>query len=573
MSTARLDPAGASLSAAASGVAQAPVADEPPLRVMALHALLYCERLFYLEEVEEIRVADAAVYAGRRLHDDVVPLDDESPELRSIEVASDAWGLFGKVDAVRRRDGAWVAYEHKRGRCRRGDDNSPLAWPSDRIQAIAYAVLLEEALGETVPQARIRYHADNVTAFVAVDDAARQELAAAVARARQLRHSTDRPPVTDNEHLCRRCSLAPVCLPEEERLDQTDEGQRTAPTFFPSNRERQTLHVVSHHAYVSRSGNTLVVTTDEGTEKVPISQIDAVMVHGFGQVTTQAIHLCAFHGVAVQWMTGGGRFAAGTSASPGRVQQRIRQYAALTDDTLRLRLARQLVHAKVETQLRYLLRATRGDALLRAACQGEISRIREALKGIASASAASSLLGLEGIAAKAYFAVLPRLLSDQTPADLRPQGRTKHPPRDRFNCLLSFGYASVQSVVHRSLLAVGLEPGFGFYHQPRTAAPPLVLDLMELFRTPLWEMPLVGSVNRGQWDCAADFEITPEHVWLSDQGRKKALRLFEQRLEESHQHPHTGQSMTYARLVELEARLLEKEWTGCPGQFARMRLR
>jgi CRISPR-associated protein Cas1 len=138
---------------------------------------------------------------------------------------------------------------------------------------------------------------------------------------------------------------------------------------------------------------------------------------------------------------------------------------------------------------------------------------------------------------------------------------------------LSFGYASVQSVVHRSLLAVGLEPGFGFYHQPRTAAPPLVLDLMELFRTPLWEMPLVGSVNRGQWDCAADFEITPEHVWLSDQGRKKALRLFEQRLEESHQHPHTGQSMTYARLVELEARLLEKEWTGCPGQFARMRLR
>ena len=551
----------------------AAAADEPPLRVMALHALLYCERLFYLEEVEEIRVADAAVYAGRRLHDDVVPLDDESPEKRSVEVASDAWGVFGKVDAIRRRDGVWVAYEHKRGRCRRGDDNTPQAWPSDRIQAMAYAVLLEEGLGEPVPQARIRYHADNVTAFVAIDDAARQDLAAAVARARQLRHSTGRPPVADNEHLCRRCSLAPVCLPEEERLEQIDEDERTTPTFFPSNRERQTLHVVSHKAYVGRSGNTLVVTTDEGTEKVPIGQIDTVVVHGFGQVTTQAIHLCAYHGVAVQWMTGGGRFAAGTTASPGRVQQRIRQYAALADETLRLRLARQLVHAKVETQLRYLLRATRGDEPLRAACQGEVDRIREALKGIASAGAASSLLGLEGIAAKSYFAALPRLLSAQTPPELRPQGRSKHPPRDRFNCLLSFGYALIQGVVHRSLLAVGLEPAFGFYHQPRTAAPPLVLDVMELFRTPLWEMPLIGSVNRGQWDCEADFEITPEHVWLSDQGRKKVLQLFEQRLEESHQHPHTGQSMTYARLVELEVRLLEKEWTGCPGLFAQMRLR
>ncbi len=565
MGTATLDPA--------TVPPPAPAADEPPLRVMALHALLYCERLFYLEEVEEIRVADAAVYAGRRLHDDVAPLDDESPEYRSVEVASQRWGIFGKVDAVRRRDGIWVAYEHKRGRCRRGDDKTPLAWPSDRVQAIAYAVLLEECLGEPVPQARIRYHADNVTAFVIVDEEARRELAQAVAHARQLRRSTDRPPVTGNENLCRRCSLAPVCLPEEDRLRTTDQRSRKTPTFFPSNRERQTLHVVSHRAYVSRSGDTLVVTTDEGTEKVPIGQIDTVVMHGYGQVTTQAIHLCAYRGVAVQWMTGGGRFAAGTTASPGRVQQRIRQYTALCEESTRLRLARQLVHAKVETQLQYLLRATRGDAVLRNACQRDIDQIREALKGIATVTAAASLLGLEGIAAKSYFAALPRLLSPQVHEQIRPQGRTRHPPRDRFNCLLSFGYALVQNIVHRSVLAVGLEPALGFYHQPRTAAPPLVLDMMELFRTRLWEMPLIGSVNRGQWNGEADFQVAPKQVWLSDQGRKKAIQLFEQRLEESHRHPHTGQSATYARLVELEVRLLEKEWTGCPGLFAQMRLR
>lgn len=547
--------------------------DEPQIRVMALHALLYCERLFYLEEVEEIRVADAAVYAGRRLHDDVAGLEDETPEKRSVEVASDQWGLYGKVDAIRRRDGVWVAYEHKRGRCRRGEDKRVLPWPSDRIQAIAYAVLLEEGQGEAVPQARIRYHADNVTAFVDIDDQARLDLQLAVQRARQLRSSTNRPPVVENERLCARCSLAPVCLPEEERLETRDRGERTAPTLFPSNRERQTLHVVSPRSYVSRSGETLVVSTEDGKEKVPIAQVDSVVIHGYGQMTTQAIHLCAYKGVHVQWLTAGGRFAAGTSASPGKVQQRLRQYEALGKEATRLRLARQLVHAKVETQLRYLLRATRGDATRRAEVQTGLGRIREALRKVQDAMSDASLLGLEGISAKAYFSSLPTLLSASVPESLRWSGRNRRPPRDRFNGVLSFGYALVQSVVQRSILAVGLEPAFGFYHRPRTAAPPLVLDLMELFRTPLWEMPLIASLNRGQWDPDEDFEICPDHVWLSGSGRKKAIQLFEHRLEESHKHPHTGQSLAYARMVELEVRLLEKEWTGSPGLFAQLRMR
>jgi CRISP-associated protein Cas1 len=569
--------------------------DEPPLRVMSLHALLYCERLFYLEEVEEIRVADAAVYAGRRLHEEVVPLDDESPEQRSVEVASEAWGLFGKVDAIRRRDGRWVAYEHKRGRCKRGDDGKPQAWPSDRIQAVAYAVLLEEAFGEPVPEARIRYHADNVTAFVSIDEEARSELRQAVSRARELRRTTDRPPIHENERMCIRCSLAPVCLPEEERLadallkqdglDSTVDSETVAvatnapptdaprPRLFPGLREKQTLHVVSPRAYISRSAGTLVVTVEDDKQKVPIEDLDAVLIHGFGQITTQAIQLCARRGVAVQWMTAGGQFLAGTTASPGRVQQRIRQYAALSNDDTRLRLARQLIQAKVETQLRYLLRGTRGDGARRDRARGAIEGIREALRRIPAATSPDSLRGLEGTAARHYFAAIHELLSPSVPDRLRPDGRSKHPPRDRFNALLSFGYAMIQTVVHRSALAVGLEPALGFFHQPRTSAPPLVLDLMELFRTPLWEMLVVASINRGQWNDDEEFNVTPGQVWLSDSGRKKAIGLFEQRLQESYQHPQTGQPLSYARMVELECRLLEKEWTGRPGLFARWRMR
>lgn len=80
-------------------------------------------------------------------------------------------------------------------------------------------------------------------------------------------------------------------------------------------------------------------------------------------------------------------------------------------------------------------------------------------------------------------------------------------------------------------------------------------------------------MNRSQWEVEADFEVTAGRVWLSGSGRKKAIELFEKRLADTWQHPVLGYSLSYARLMELETRLLEKEWTGQPGLFARMRLR
>src|SRR4051794_9872397 len=169
----------------------------PPVRVMALHALAYCPRLFYLEEVEEIRVADDRVFAGRQLHAALEA--DEDGEAVSVELTGTALGLTGKVDCLRRRDGSYLPYEHKRGKPARLADNAPAPWPSDRLQVVAYAALLEEAFGQAIPEARIRYHAANVTVRVPVDDAARGDLRRAVAEARRLREAVERPPVADNE--------------------------------------------------------------------------------------------------------------------------------------------------------------------------------------------------------------------------------------------------------------------------------------------------------------------------------------------------------------------------------------
>jgi CRISPR-associated protein Cas1 len=190
-----------------------------------------------------------------------------------------------------------------------------------------------------------------------------------------------------------------------------------------------------------------------------------------------------------------------------------------------------------------------------------------------SAPDRDSLRGLEGSAAVGYFRGLARLVAPSVPEALRYATRTRRPPLDRFNALLGFGYGLLHTAVMRSILAAGLEPSLGFFHTPRSAAYPLVLDLMELFRVPLWDMVQLGSLNRGQWDPEADFVATKAKVWLSDAGRKKAIGLFEARLDEAWKHPVLGYSLSYARALELEARLLEKEWSGEPGLFARMRLR
>ncbi len=545
--------------------------NDQPIRVMALHALTYCERLFYLEEVEEIRIADAAVFAGRTLHEELRKTEEENGEWTSLELSSEILGLTGKVDCLKRRDGVIIPYEHKKGRSLR-IDKKPYAWPADEIQVTAYGMLLEENTGLKVSECRIRYHSENVTVKIPFDEAAKGKVFDAISRAQELRASTERPPITQNDKLCIRCSLAPVCLPEEERLIEDKKWEPLR--LFPPDRELKTIHVIDHSAKISRAGDTLTVKiADKETKTFPMREVGSVVIHGYAQMTTQALHLCAVNDIPVHWLSPGQRYITGTSPGAGMVQRKIRQYQALTDKDKCIDLTRKLVTAKIETSIRYILRATRGLDRKKNDLEQHISIMRKSLKSLSSAKGIDEMRGHEGMAGKAYFASLPTLIRDEIPDEMRFLRRSRRPPKDRFNALLGYGYALLYGAVFQAVVAVGLEPALGFYHKPRSASHPLVLDLMELFRIPLWDMCLIGSINRLQWDPEDDFVVSPGKVWLSGPGRRKAVQLFEERLSASWKHPVIQYSLSYARLVELEIRLLEKEWTGSPGLFAKMRLR
>lgn len=545
------------------------VVEEALLSVAALHALAYCERLFYLEEVERIRVQDAAVFAGRRLHVEIAP-EGEDGQWSKLSFESETLGIRGTVDVLKRRDGGVVPYEHKRGKSA-GRVGARESWRSDRIQACAYGLLVEEALGTRVTEVCVRYHADNVLVTISLDEAARAEVTRAVSRARTLRTTVNRPPVTDNERLCVRCSLAPVCLPEEARLAR---DPKVLPLrLLPAHPEGQALHILESGSHVGRAGSQLEIRPREGdATRVPIGEVGSLVLHGFAQATTQALRLCSEHEIPVFWLTQSGGVVGSFAPAAASAQRHVRQFRALTQPEECVRLARLLVHAKAEGQLRFLLRATR-SAERGAPMKRAIETIREALKRLQEATSLESMLGQEGAAAAAYFGAVPLLLSPDLDPRLRFEGRNRRPPRDRFNAALSFGYGLLYRDVLAAVLAVGLHPGLGFYHQPRTSAHTLVLDLMELFRVPLVDMPLIGAFNRKTFDADADFREFPGHVLMEDGGRRKLIEVIERRKADTWKHSVVGYSLSYARVMELEVRLLEKEWSGEAGLFAKFRLR
>ena len=382
-------------------------AHEPLLRVMALHALAYCERLFYLEEIEEIRLADEAVYAGRTLHEELKQVEEEDGEWSSVELASECLGLIGKTDALRRRDGHFIPYEHKRGRAMK-KGKVPEAWPADILQVTAYAMLLEENSGKPVPEGRIRYHQDNVTVRVPLSDSTRTEVLAAVARARELRQSTERPPVTKHDRACIRCSLSPVCLPEEERLAADPEWDPIR--LFPADKELKTIHVVEPSAWIGRSEEMLKIETGGEALTFPVHDVGAIVLHGYPQMTTQALHLCARHEIAVHWLSPGGYYVTGITPGAGPVQRRLRQYQALSNPGVCLGLAKRLVLAKVVTELRYLTRSARGASRSAPAFTPAVNELKTLLKQIAHVEGTDALRGLEGSAARAYFGVMDSLI-------------------------------------------------------------------------------------------------------------------------------------------------------------------
>jgi CRISP-associated protein Cas1 len=549
--------------------------------VRALNQVTYCERLYYLEYVESIMPINEHVEDGlfqhRRVDDPDLQhrrrKENEVLHTRSVQIGSSRLGLSGKLDLVEEKDGEVYPVEYKRGA---GPGEGGTAyWDNDAVQVCAQAMLLEEELGRAVHKGILYYIGSKRRVEVPVDEELRQKTLRAIKLIRELdlRDGPPEPLPAELRHRCFGCSLAPVCQPEETlyclgraRLTPAEEASAGITRVLPQTDEGAVLYLQEPGSYVGKRSEHLIVRKNgEETQRVPIAAIRQVVVFGNVQVSTQALECLAMLEVPVVYMTGYGRFIATLQPAPTKnVHLRVNQIKLFSDPHKALALARAVVKAKINNQRALLMRSLRYRAFdepssnesIRGSDEPAAQEMADLLSRLDRVCDPAVLLGTEGQAAALYFSQFGRMLKALAPGrEFDFKTRNRRPPRDPVNALLSFAYAMLLKDCFSALCTVGFDPYFGFYHASRHGKPSLALDLMEEFRAVIADSVVLTLINNGTLR-PKDFLTWREACQLTEGGRERFFRAYEQRKATVVTHPVFGYKMAYGRMLEVQARML-----------------
>jgi CRISP-associated protein Cas1 len=593
-------PAPAPSSSAGSGleVAAEPIADsvpvpppsmavvetQPPvLPVRRLHNYAYCPRLFYYQWVENLFEENADTVEGSAVHRQTdkpsqLPEDPKELELpegarvRSLQIESETLGLVGKIDVCEGTGEGIEVIDHKKGSARRGENGERLPKEADAVQVAAYVLLLREQ-GHTVSGASIYYASDRRRVSVPLTEELFATVHRLLAEARAVAASGKCPPPLRDDPRCLHCSAYPICLPNESAFwsaPGTEPPQIKEPPRPPGD-DGEIMVVQKPGCTVGQRGGEFVVS-EKGAElqKFPLHQVRAIYLYGAVQLTAQAAQSCLEHGVDVAYFSPAGRFLGLLRGLPASgVDARLGQYRMFGERGIRLKIAREVIRAKIHNQRVMLMR--NGDApdpMLR-----RLADLRE-LTG--RAPDLDSLRGIEGTAAALYFEHFATMLSERVAGggdgEKSVAGtfsfteRNRRPPRDPLNALLSLGYSVLAKELTGMCHAVGLDPFLGFYHQPRYGRPALALDLMEEFRPLIADSVALSLLNRGEL-TASDFSRSASGCFLRDSGHRVFWEAWFRRLDTEVTHPQFGYAMSYRRMLEVQARQLWRYVRGEAEQY------
>jgi CRISPR-associated protein Cas1 len=326
-----------------------------------------------------------------------------------------------------------------------------------------------------------------------------------------------------------------------------------------------TLFVVTRSATVRQDHETLQVLVERQVKlTVPIHQLESVAVFGGVHMTPAAMNLCAERGVGVSFMTESGRLLARVDAPlSGNVLLRREQYRKADLAEVRAAVSRCVVAGKIQNCRNLLLRAGResDDAADQTDIQGAAARLGGTLPLLERDGDADVVRGREGDAARIYFEVFWRMLRQQR-EQFRPNGRTRRPPLDPMNALLSFLYSLLVHDCASACAAAGLDPSVGFLHVDRPGRPGLALDLMEEFRPLLADRLALALVNRQQVKADGFEKKDGGAVWMTDATRREVVSAYQKRKREEVSHPLLDQKTPIGRLPFLQARILARVLRG-----------
>ncbi len=326
-----------------------------------------------------------------------------------------------------------------------------------------------------------------------------------------------------------------------------------------------TLYVVTRGSSIRRDHLTLQVVVERKVKlAVPVHQLESVAAFGGVHVTPGAMGLCADNGVAVNFLTESGRLRARVDApGSGNVLLRREQFRlASLPDRIR-QITAQVVAGKIHNCRNLILRGARetDDAGDRQALQQAAARLADAIPRLPVAESVDSVRGYEGDAARNYFAAFPALVRNER-ATFAPKGRSRRPPLDPMNALLSFLYGMLLNDCVSAAAAAGLDPNVGFLHVDRPGRPGLALDLMEEFRALAADRLALALVNRQQVKAEGFTTRDGGSVEMNDATRRIVLAEYHRRKREELMHPLLAQKTTFGRMPFLQARILARHIRG-----------
>lgn len=326
-----------------------------------------------------------------------------------------------------------------------------------------------------------------------------------------------------------------------------------------------TLFVTTDGAWVHKEHETIVVEVDgERRLQVPLLHIASIVCLARANVSPELMSAATEAGIHVAFFSQTGRFFARVEGLPGgNVLLRRAQHRAADDEARTLAIARAIVAGKLANQRRFLLNARRdlddGDRAAR--LEATTDRMLLHLQALGAAKTPDEVRGVEGIGAREYFEVLGLLIKKNDEA-FAIQGRSRRPPRDRLNAMLSFGYVLLMQDCVAAAAGVGLDPAVGYLHEDRPGRLSLGLDLMEELRAPVVDRLCLAMVNRSQM-APEDFTGEPAGGWrMTDDARKRFLVAYQEAKQAPVTHPFLDQSIPWGAIPHLQARLLARTLRG-----------
>ena len=322
-----------------------------------------------------------------------------------------------------------------------------------------------------------------------------------------------------------------------------------------------TLYITTPDTYLRLDNDTLRVEVERETRlRVPLHHLTAVVCFGHIHLSAPLMHRLADEGIALVLLNDSGRFKARLEGAVlGNVLLRQAQFQRAADPAFALDLARAFVAGKIKNTRQVLQRGAR-----EAKTDDEVkvlTRVADdlaaSLRALPTATSLDALRGFEGEAARQYFSGLNWLVRADQREAFRMDGRSRRPPRDRFNALLSFLYAMWMNDCRSALEAAGLDPQVGFLHALRPGRAALALDLMEEFR-PWADRLALTLINRGQL-AADDFALREGGgVSLEVDARKAVVVAYQERKKEELNHPLLAQTLPLGLVPLVQARLLAR---------------